>query len=107
MSFRTLIEPYLPTSFEELYPAQIVSMLAFAVVATVLANRRKQPGQRVDFHYIARSTAAGVTFPVSILLVFYPVVPSVQTLFSMPSVSIYLSVAGCLTALLTFYSLIR
>ena len=45
-------------------------MILFAAAATVSANRRKAPGEKVDFHYVARNAMAGLTFPVSLMLVF-------------------------------------
>jgi hypothetical protein len=104
---RNLLAGLLPTTSDELQGWQVASMLVFAAIATFLANRRKPAGQKVDFHYIARNAAAGLTFPVSLVLVFYPVLPQVQALFAAANLGIYLSLAGALGAMLTFYSLIK
>lgn len=104
---RDLLLAVLPATPEELQGWQVTSMLAFAAVATWLANRRKPAGQRVDFHYIARNAAAGLTFPISLVLIAYPLLPQIQALFTVANVGIYLSLAGALGAMLTFYSLIK
>lgn len=104
---RRILEAVLPATLDELYGWQVASMILFAAVATALANRRKVPGEKVDFHYVARNAMAGLTFPVSLMLVFYPVSPQVQALFTVANVGVYLNLAGVLGAMLTFYSLVK
>lgn len=67
---RRALEAALPATLDELYGWQVTSMILFAAAATVSANRRKAPGEKVDFHYVARNAMAGLTFPVSLMLVF-------------------------------------
>lgn len=96
---------YLPTSPEELYTLQIVSMIFFTVIAVAIANLRKDHGSKIDFHYVVKNVGVGVTFPVSALLILYPLFPSISTLLN--TLAMYLSIAGMFGVILGAYSLIR
>lgn len=97
----------LPTSPEELYTLQVISMVLFTLAAVAIANYRKKRYRLdgVDFHYIVKNIGAGVTLPVSALLVLYPIFPSVSNLLGI--LSMYLSIAGMFGIILSAYSLIR
>jgi len=104
---KNYIGQYLPTTPEELYTIQVVCMILFTVVSVIVANIRKvrQHANRVDFHYIVKNIGAGASFPVSLMLILYPIFPSISTLLS--TIVLYLSIAGMFGVILSVYSLIR
>jgi hypothetical protein len=106
-NLRNQVGQYLPTSPEELYTLQVLSMIVFTIIAIVIANIRKyqQRLNRIDFHYVVKNVGAGATFPVSALLILYPVFPIISSLLN--TLGMYLSVAGMFGIILGAYSIIR
>lgn len=95
----------LPSTKDELYVYQFVSMLAFTAIAVVVANVRKNPGANIDFHYVVKNVVVGATLPVSLLLALSPVYPQVVALLG--STQVQLMVFGMVGTILAIYSLVR
>jgi hypothetical protein len=101
----TAIDSYVPRSLEGLYLVEIISMCAFAIIASVMGAIHHG---KFDLYRVLRNgLGGGAAFPPSLLLILYPVSIRAQALFNAEALKVYLMVAGGTGAVLTLYGVFK
>jgi hypothetical protein len=92
---------------DEVFVMEFVSMVTFGASAATIALAQRRSRGRFEMTYVLQSIGRGAAFPVSVLLMFYPLSEQVRDLFSFEALKLILMVGGAYSAALALYALLK